>query len=58
MSAISPVGFNDKVEFIVIVAEKREICQLKSNFESSDEIKIYTFLRTLATISRVSYTST
>jgi hypothetical protein len=56
MSAISPLGFNNKLEFI-IMAKKGEICQLRSNFELSNEIKTSTFLRTLAMISRVSYTS-
>jgi hypothetical protein len=58
MSAISPMGFNDKPKFIIIVAEKREIYQPKSNFELSDKIKNFMFLRTLVMISKVSYTST
>ena len=57
MSAISLVCFNDKLEFIVVVVEKREICQQRYNFELSDEINTSTFLRTLVMVSRVGYTS-
>jgi hypothetical protein len=58
MSAISLVGFNGKLMFIVVMAEKREISQQRSNSELSDEIKNSTFLRLSDTIVRVSYTST
>jgi hypothetical protein len=58
MSAISLVGFNSKLVFIIVVAEKREISQQRSNSELSYEIKNSTFLRLSDTIVRVGYTST
>jgi hypothetical protein len=51
------MGFNDKPEFIIIMAEKREISQQRSNFELNDEINNSMFLRTLVMIIRVGYTS-
>jgi hypothetical protein len=31
MSAISPIGFNDKPKFIIVMAKKRETCYYNTN---------------------------
>jgi hypothetical protein len=58
MSAISPVAYNDKPEFIVVVAKRLEICLKRYNFDLSGAIKFGMYSRIMGGISRVSYTST
>jgi hypothetical protein len=58
MSVISPILFNNKPEFIIIVAERLKICLKRYNFGLSGVIKFGTYLRILGGILRVGYTST
>jgi hypothetical protein len=58
MSVISPMAYNDKPEFIVVVVERLEMSPKRSNFDLSGVIKFTAYLRTLVGILRVSYTST
>ena len=58
INATSSIAYNNEPEFIIVVAKRLEICPKRSNFDSSGVIKFSTYLRTLARISRVGYTST
>jgi hypothetical protein len=52
------MAYNDKPEFIIIIIKRLEICPKRSNFDSSSATKFSMYLRILARISRVNYTST
>ena len=51
------VFYNDKLKFIVVVTQKREIHSQRFNFNLNVKIKSDTFLRILNKILRISYTS-
>jgi hypothetical protein len=58
MSAFSPLLFNNKPKFIIIVVERLKICFKRYNFGLSGVIKFGTYLYILDRILRVGYTST